>query len=157
MFCSVSIATYHKNETPHVSFTSRISNDTCKQNFYTKLCETDWHEITYHNDVNEVTNLFIDKLFEIYDNCFPLIEFKRKKKDIDKPYITPQIKELIQKKRRLQRKFFKHPSKFGKEFRALRNYVNKVIKNAKEKYNQSRIERDKANPQASTSSTANRM
>ena len=64
---------------------------------------------------------------------------KIKKLDIYKPYINNNIKLLIKEKHRLQRLFNKKPLTYGNQYRAARNHLNAVIRTAKSKYFQSKI------------------
>ena len=57
-----------------------------------------------------------------------MVAINRRKKDIDKPYITPHIKQFIRKKQTLQKIYYILPNKFEKYYKIMRNYVNKIIK-----------------------------
>ena len=79
-------------------------------------------------------NSFVHLVSSQFNSCFPLIARKRKRVDVLKPYITPEIKALIHEKHRLQRLYAKWPITYEREFKFIRNNVNKKIREAKSQY-----------------------
>ena len=72
-----------------------------------------------------------------------MVAINRKKKDIDKPYITAHIKQLIRKKISIAIKYCKQLIKFEKKkYKRMRNYVNKIIKQAKIEYCHTKLEKE---------------
>ena len=76
-----------------------------------------------------------------FDACFPVVSYKVKKNDIDKPYIA-EIKALIRQKHKVQRKYSKSPVKYGSEFRAIRNRVKSAIRSAKSQFYKQGLRKD---------------
>ena len=70
----------------------------------------------------------------MYNKHFPIITKHIKVLDYKKPCITSEIKNLIQDKRNLHKKFIKHPITFGDQYRSLKNYLDRKIKPAKKEY-----------------------
>ena len=70
------------------------------------------NDLSAMSDVNEMYNKINDPLVSVYNKSFPIIAYKRSEKEIEKPYITAQLKLLIRNKRTLQRKSYKHPPKY---------------------------------------------
>ena len=62
-----------------------------------------------------------------------------KKIDVQKPYITPELKMLIKEKHRLQRLHVNWPIKYEKRFKDVRNRVSKKVKEVISRYYQSKI------------------
>ena len=65
-----------------------------------KLCNVNWNNLTLTDDVYEVTSTFT----ETAQRFFPMVTVNRKKKDVDKPYITLHIKQLLRIKNKFCRK-----------------------------------------------------
>ena len=76
-----------------------------------------------------------------------------KKLDHEKPNISHDIKLLINEKHRLQRLFVKKPITYGREYRAIRNTVNKIIRKAKDSYYRCKVKN--ANEQNNTKESWN--
>ena len=62
-----------------------------------------------------------------------------------KPYITPDLEDLIKEKTKLARKYAKRPITYGERFRRLRNKVTLAIRTAKANYNKARLEQNSGN------------
>ena len=75
-------------------------------------------------------NSFSNRIELLFNNC-PVTTIRIKKLDHEKPYISHDIKLLIKEKHRLQRLFVKKLITYGREYRAIRNTVNKIIRKAK--------------------------
>ena len=101
-----------------------------------KQCMEDvsW-EIVYSSiDPNVAYSNFMMIFTACFDKHFPLITKHINDKDVDKPYITQDIKALKIEKNKLARKYAKKPITFGEEYRNLRNRVTQSIRNAKNNY-----------------------
>ena len=103
------------------------------------VSDFEWHEFKSLDSANEVYNKFSDTVNEIYDRCCPLGTYKIKMLDRDKPYITSDIKALIKKKHKLQKKINKFSITYGTEYRNLRNRLSIVIRSAKSAYFKNKI------------------
>ena len=75
--------------------------------------------------VNIKYKAFIFDLTNAYNEAYPFIVKKKKRLDIDTPYITPEIKK------RCKKKYTKFPIAYAVEFRRVRNAVTKATKLAK--------------------------
>ena len=58
----------------------------------------------------------------------------KKLHDICKPYVNHDIKTIIKKKHRLERKKNKYQITYGAEYRCLKNRVKKLMEKAKKSY-----------------------
>ena len=99
----------------------------------------DWNSLKANQSVNELYNNFSDKIANLYDAHCPVKTFKVKIIDRDKPYINGQIKQVLKEKHKLQKKFNKRPVTYGREYRALRNRLNSMIRSAKAAYFKQRL------------------
>ena len=73
---------------PYIFFkcTKWVSNDDNVIRFQNKLMKSDWSVLYTLDMVDEIYDSFYEKLFRIYDDCFPIVT--RLKKDLNKHYIT---------------------------------------------------------------------
>lgn len=120
-----------------IKYRSFCENNILK--FHEKLSEVCWNQVYQSNDPNEIMINFSNVFNDCFNQVFPLREKVIKNITLDKPYITQNIKEIINEKNKLQRKFAKHPIKFGEEYRKIRNKVTKLIKNAKTNYYKNKL------------------
>ena len=90
-FCSISLigSVYHRPQV--LTYKIRIINQTCRDNFLEKLSNVKLDTLTQTDYVNELTPSFLETVQQMFFECFPIITRNHKKKDIDKPYITPHI------------------------------------------------------------------
>ena len=91
-------------------------------------------------------NNFFDQLSIIYDECFPLVTRKIHSKTLSKPWITPEIQNLIKKK---NKQFsIKHNIKTAsskKKYKEIKQTVTKTIANEKQKYYKSLLDKTNNN------------
>ena len=73
------------------------------------LSEVNWDGICNQMNVDEVFDSFNNTLVSMYNDSFPYLTRKTKNLDILTPYINAELRELIKKKHRLERKFKRHP------------------------------------------------
>ena len=105
------------------------------------------------NTVTEMYNSFSNRIELLFNSNCPVTTVRIKKLDHEKPYISHDIKLLIKEKHRLQRLFVKKPITYGREYRDIRNTVNKIIRKAKDSYYRCKIKN--ANEQNNTKETWN--
>ena len=99
--------------------------------FGTWIQSLDWHMVLKTNGTQHKADAFYTILDQGMSSCFP--EKKKTVHTNDKPWITPQIKDLIAKR---QKAFI---SGFDQEWRKLRNEVKRKIEKAKIDYHANRI------------------
>ena len=95
--------------------------------FVNRIELVDWNDIISVNSVNQAYSLFLDKLANIYDHCFPV-----RCKNINvgsnciprKPWITSAILTSVRRKNKLFIKFKSSPTDSNKLL--LANYRNKL-------------------------------
>ena len=75
--------------------TKRVLTDERKQSFTNDLTEVDWGLVAY--------DMCIQNIIFVFNIHFPIIQKRKKKLDIERPYIANEIKTLIKEKHRLQR------------------------------------------------------
>ena len=99
--------------------------------FSEELSFFDWGEFLDVTEPQHLYTNFQNVIRDLFDRNFPLRLKRKKAKDFNKPYITPEILELIKDKRRLQKLSLKYPLTYGMLFRASRNRVNSAIRSAR--------------------------
>ena len=130
----------HIQDTQFINKTFRKLNDSNKMKFKNDLSNLTWDNVLSSRDPNTSYNNFIEIFSVLFHDNFPLITKIIKLKDLQKPYITPEIKNLIINKNKLQKKFSKRPLSFGDEYRQVRNLVNAEVRKAKSEYYKSKLE-----------------
>ncbi len=70
----------------------------------------------------------------LFNKFFPIITKRIKVNHLHKPYITPEIREMIKEKNKLARKHALKPITFGERYHRLRNKVTQAIRTAKGNY-----------------------
>ena len=71
----------------------------------------------------------------------------RKKKDVDKPYITPHIKQLLRKKTSVAEKVLQTGHDiWKKDYKGIQIYVNKIITQAEFEYYHNKLGKERNQP-----------
>lgn len=92
---------------------------------------TDWSGFNDLCDVNSMYTAFINTVQNVYDKSFPIITKTLKATEIYKPWITKAIKNSINKKRCLYKKFLKLRSKESfAVYKAYRNKLTTILRKA---------------------------
>ena len=131
--------------------TYRPYNDENINKFKIEMENTNWQPILDSPDIEESLTDFQNILSEAYNNCFPLVTKTIKNKHLSKPYITTEIKNLINERNKLQRKSLKWPITYGKQYRQLRNKINQMIQSAKAEYYKTKLRDSKSDVKKSWS------
>ena len=119
----------------------RNFNESSINNFKFDLSNVDWHLTYTANDPNISYDNFILIFQSLFDKHFPLTKKLIKHKPNDLPYITPEIKQMIKEKNRLQRLAAKWPLTYRNQYKYLRNQVTKQISIAKFEYYKDKLSR----------------
>ena len=98
------------------------------------ILNADWSDFYNTNDVNTALNAFYQIACAIFDQYAPLITKRVKSKPA--PWLTPQIKAVMNDRDKLMRKYRKSKSDFDKrEYQNKRNRVNILLRKAIADYN----------------------
>ena len=73
------------------------------------------------NNVADIFSSFNDIVVKAYDVAFPVVERRRKIKDLEKSYIDYEIKQLIRDKHTLQKKYYRYPITYNNECKTIKN------------------------------------
>ena len=110
----------------YVTFKTRLKNQLCNETFTQGISSTNWEQLLTHSSVDDVYASFSNKLINLYNHAYPIVEKKRKILDIEKPFVDSELKQLIREKHRLYKNYQKYPITYGDDFRTVRNKVNKL-------------------------------
>jgi hypothetical protein len=91
------------NGNSKVQITRRMTGDRCRLALAGSIREFDWNSLASVECPDACYNKFSDVLFRMYDNNFPLKTYNVKPLDVEKSYITPDIKLLLRQKHKLQK------------------------------------------------------
>lgn len=99
----------------------------------TGLCEDasniDWSTLFISSSVDQKVDIFTTKLVELYDHHAPVRAVKVK--HFPAPWLTDEIKSLMNKKVTAKSKFKRHANDANRErYVSIRNHCNKVCRNA---------------------------
>ena len=141
------------DQSPYVEISRRQMKQETKDSLMNDLTSCNWEFLSESNTVTEMYNSFSNRIELLFNSNYPVTTVRIKKLYHEKSYISHDIKLLIKEKHRLQRLFVKKPITYDREFRAIRNTVNKIIRKAKDSYYRCKIKN--ANEQNNTKETWN--
>ena len=109
------------------------------------LKEVNWEQVL--SPFSESPNLMVDKFHNIFDELLNLHAPIRRKKIRNQlaPWITPQIKRLMEERDRAKKNSVKNP-KLLKSYKSLQNKVTNTIRSSMRLHYQSLINENKDNP-----------
>ena len=87
----------------YVEVERRKINDLSLATLKSSLENCDWERLKGIQDAECAYSEFARVISDNFDACCPVVSYKVKKNDIDKPYITTEIKALIRQKHKVQR------------------------------------------------------
>ena len=93
-----------------------------------------WDLVVGINNIEASYSNFETIFGALISKHFPMISKKIPNGHKNKPYITSNIKNLINSKKKLAKLYAKYPITYGKSFRKLRNKIANEIRNSKIKY-----------------------
>ena len=125
-----------------VEVSKRVVNVENMEKFHLAIADCNFEQIMNSNCVETAYNLFSSKLKLLYDTNCPIKRVIVKKLDVEKPYITPEIKNMLKRKHKLQKLHNKMPLAFGNEYSKLRNELNSRIRTARAQYYKSQLSND---------------
>ena len=91
----------HGNETESKYVCFRSMKEANVLNFVSRIVDSNFDFIYNIGDANICFKMFYDKIFHIYDICFPKRKKKVKSNLINAPWVTPVLKRCIKKKFKL--------------------------------------------------------
>ena len=84
-----------------VKIKKRVFNKRNITSFKEQLSLLHWRHIDFNGTVNEIQDMFLRTLTDIYDANFPIRDYILKDKDIKSPWISKGLKKSSKKKQRL--------------------------------------------------------
>ena len=125
-----------------IRFRNMSSNNL--SNFCNLIAETDWTDITRENDANLQATLFIDKLYQIFNSCFPLMTKYITLKRLNRPWLTSAILKSIDTKHKLYKRV-KQNTFNEQEYITYKNRLKQLIRLSKKQYYSSKFNQCKNN------------
>ena len=130
----------------YMYITKRLINDTNRQKFTKKISKIKDILLFQASNRSETKletryNNYFNQVSAIYNECFPLTTKKIHSKTLSKPWITTQVKKLIDKKNKLfSIKNKNKTDRNKKRYKIAKKHVEKVIKEEKNKYYKNLLE-----------------
>lgn len=116
----------------------RIFSDVSISSFYGDLCGQDWSMLYALENINEAFNLFFSVFFGHFDRHFPVTKCYKRGTDVNKKWITPEVKNSSSALKDLYKLSRDYP--FLKEsYNVAKRKHNSLVKHAKRAYYQSKI------------------
>ena len=115
-----------------------------RQKFNNELNTTSWNTILNTQCCQTSYSIFLKKIQNIYDNCFPykIIKINRKR---NKPWVTKAIKRSINIKNKLYHKYIKIPNDKNKnEYKNYKKILSKLLKESEKSYYKELIEKSQS-------------
>ena len=101
--------------------------------FSERIRETDWNEMFNIKDIDEMCNLFTNKVIEIAKDCIPSKRVTIRGND--KPWFNNQLRKEIRLRDKLRKKVIKYNRDSDiNAYKKQRNKVNNLKRAAKEKF-----------------------
>ena len=125
-----------------VEVSKRVVNVENMEKFRLAIADCNFERIMNSRCVETAYNLFSSKVKLLYDTNCPIKRVRVKKLNAEKPDITPEIKNMLKRKHKLQKLYNKKPLTFGNECRKLRNELTSRIRTAKAQYYKSQLSND---------------
>ena len=119
-------------ETRQLSF--RIFNDDNVNKFKAELGQITWDLVFNTDNADVAFDHFFLFFKSVFDKNFPIVTKVVNTNHLNKPFIDDEIKKLIKEKDRIHKKYLKRPITFNKQYKLIRNKVNSLIKQKKNKY-----------------------
>ena len=127
---------YHSNVKNKEDVLCRPITVKGKKRFKETLARVDWNDILlrYENkDVNLCYNRFVEAVSKIYRDSFPLKKLRQR--DLNKPWLTDNLKHCIRVKNKLYMYYKKHPVLHNEiKYKAYRNTLRKCLRQAERQH-----------------------
>ena len=81
-----------------VTFKYRVHNEFTLNLLYSRIANTNFDSVLNSHDINVALSQFYDILYDIYDTCCPIRIKTLSSKDIQKPWITRDILNIIKRR-----------------------------------------------------------
>lgn len=129
----------HDKKTIH----KRIMRKTNVDQFKDKLANTSWNDLYKESNVDVAYQHFMKVISATFEECFPITSSTKKhRKDLNKPWFTPDLQKLLRKKNKLYRKYISNrTSSTHDNYKTYRNKYNHCIRSAKKEYFSQEFER----------------
>ena len=111
----------------------RSFSETNKQQFSNKISTIDWYTLLSEVNLNDNFEIFISKLKETYNKCFPILTKTTSEKRLITPWINQEVINAIKIKNKLY-KDFKIGAVPEEQYKHYRNALNNDIKQLKQTY-----------------------
>ena len=111
----------------------RIINQTNKEKFGQSINMINWNALLQAEDIDDNCLIFLNKLKEIFYNCFPLQTKQITEKRLNSPWLSQAVLNSIKSKNFLY-KDFKIGAVTEFQYKKYRNILNNTIKQAKKIY-----------------------
>jgi len=135
-------ATDDQESAPYRNTKSERNNDA----FRRALLDADWHEVYQNDSVETAYDSFCNLLKTHYEAAFPLLCRKSRKRQRDKPWMSPALKKSICIKHKLYRKFHSCPTILNEiKYKKYRRVCEVTIKVAKKNYYDSQFRENSQN------------
>jgi hypothetical protein len=131
------------NDTPIV-VREKNANNLFK--FQEQLSRTVWSDIPQYNDPQNAYDSFVNKFYDVFNQCFPLKRLKASRYTFRKPWMTTGLLKSIKRKNKLYQKCLRNPcSVNATQYKNYKNKLNHSIRIAKRLYYERKLEHVKSN------------
>ena len=133
------------------TITKRLINDANRQKFtenITKIKDILSFQANNKSEpsLEERYNNYFEQISQVYNDCFPLKTNKVHSKTLNKPWITPKIQKMINKKNKMFSQKTKHNTDSNKvKYKIIKKEVEKEIAKEKEIYYKNLLEKTNNN------------
>lgn len=111
----------------------RSLNDNNLEKYRIELLKIDWQNELNNLDVNQSCSFFLNKLYEIYDKCFPILSKIITERPNTAPWLTSELKIAIKRKNIIY-DLYKNNSVSYDFYKGYNNKIKNLICTSKNKY-----------------------
>ena len=111
-----------------------INYNSLDQGLLCQALQDEIYNITIDNNVNNSFSSITNAIEKVIEKNIPRKTLFLKDKQVNKQWITPELKRHIHERHKLYKKYLKKPISLGKTYKDYRNKVNNMIIQAKRTY-----------------------
>ena len=130
-------------------YTRRDFSDENMIAFCTKLQLVNWEYLNQIDNVHERYDRFLEVYTKSYNECFPVINIRRKGTVNSKPWLSYEIKKMCKRKYILYKKYIRNPTPYRENvFKRYRNMLHNLIRQKKRQFYDHKFDTVKFNAKA---------
>jgi len=126
---------YKRNQPEEKQKYRRVRTEEMMNALKNDLLAQNWEIVYKETDVETAYNIFLRLFTTLYDKNCPIIQYSRKRKYTDKPWITKGLQNACKKKNTLYREFIKQRTiEAENKYKKYKNKLNNILRVCRKEY-----------------------